>query len=313
MISEIIEKGSGFELTPRVSVIMPVFGRTDFLCQSLDSVFQQTFSDFELILVDDNEPDSDFRKKTTELVNQQRSLGREIIYIQHDSNRNGAAARNTGLKKALGQYISFLDSDDIYLPTRLEAAVAAMDGAGPAIGGVYTGVEFRRGGEPYDAFGDAQPGNFLIETLACRFKLGTGSNLFIRKSVADELGGFDESFWRHQDYEFMVRFFCKYDLAAISSILVVKNNENFNLPKFSRSLEIKEQYLEKYRYLINKLSEPDRFYVMNKNYIWLGEMALREGKRLESKKMYSVANRYGGTPWYDSLRRLAFWLLSWSK
>jgi len=64
---------------------------------------------------------------------------------------------------------------------------------------------------------------------------GTGSNIFIRKSVVDELKGFDEAFLRHQDYEFLVRVFEKYTLEAIPEILVIKNNENLNLPDVNKN------------------------------------------------------------------------------
>jgi glycosyltransferase involved in cell wall biosynthesis len=299
--------------TPKVSVIIPTYGRTDFLSQAIDSAYEQTFTDFEILVVDDNDQDSLSRKKTKEIVDRHRAIGREMIYIQHERNRNGAVARNTGFRESSGKYISFLDADDMYYPTRLEEAVAIMDSADGNVGGVYTGVEFRRRGKTYAAFKEVRPGNFLVETLACQFKLGTGSNLFLRRSVVEELGGFDEAFWRHQDYEFMVRFFESYQLAATSAILVVKNNENFNLPEFSISLKIKEQFLRKYRSVIEALPKADQDYIIRSNYVWLGEMALREKRRCESGKMYRIADQCGGSGLREQFRRAVFWLASWLK
>lgn len=296
---------------PKVSVIIPTYGRTDFLSQAIDSVFEQTFTDFELLIVDDNDPYSDLRKETKGIVDRHRARGREIIYLQHDRNRNGAAARNTGFRRSSGEYISFLDADDMYYPRRLEETVAIMDCAERRIGGVYTGVEFRRRGKTFGAFEEVPSGNFLIETLACKFKLGTGSNLFVRRSVVEELGGFDETFWRHQDYEFMVRFFEKYELASTNAILVVKNNQNFNLPGFSKSLEIKEQFLRKYQSVIEALPRADQDFIIQSNYVWLGEMALKEGRRGESGEMYQIAKERGGTGLHEQLRRAVLWLASW--
>lgn len=291
---------------------MPVFGQTMFLMDSIDSVFQQSYTDFELIIVDDNDPTSTFRTETTEIIRQQQELGRRIKYICHDRNRNGATARNTGFKEASGDYISFLDSDDFYLPLRIEQAVDLLESTGKEIGGFYSGVEFRRSGKMYNTFEDACQGNFIAETLACRFQLGTGSNLFLKRTAFEAVGGFDETFWRHQDYEFLVRFFEHFDLAATKEVLVVKNNENYNLPNYSKSLEIKKQYLWKYRTLIETLPREEQNYIARSNYVWLGEMALREGLRGESRRMYKKANEHGTTDPKQRLRRLAFWLKSWA-
>ncbi len=295
---------------PKVSIVIPTFGRTDYLSQAIDSVYQQTYTNLELIIVDDNNPDSEFRLATEKVVARKRAEGRELIYLQHDKNRNGSTARNTGIKHASGEFIGFLDADDMYLPSRIERLRAIMHDAPADVGGVYTGVEFRREDKTYGYFADASPGKFLVETLACRFRLGTGSNLFLRRSAIDSLGGFDEAFWRHQDYEFMVRFFEKYFLAATSEVLVIKNNENFNLPKFSNLLTIKEQYLNKYRFIIERLPKSEMDYILYNNYKSLGELALKEGLRHESRAMYSMACQHGALGGRDKLRRVAMWLAS---
>lgn len=298
---------------PKVSIIIPTYGRIDYLSQAIDSVYQQTYSNLELIIVDDNNPESEFRLATEKIVARKRAEGRELIYLQHDQNRNGSTARNTGFKHSSGEFVGFLDADDMYLPSRIERLEAIMQNAPDNVGGVYTGVELRRKGKTYGYFANACPGNFLVETLACRFRLGTGSNLFLRRSAIESLGGFDEAFWRHQDYEFMVRFFEKYVLAATSEVLVIKNNENFNLPKFSNLLTIKEQYLKKYQYIIQKLPKSEMDYILHSNYKSLGELALKEGLRRESRAMYAMARRYGSLGGRDLLRRVAMWYASWLK
>lgn len=298
---------------PTVSVIMPAFGRTDYLSEAIDSVFRQTYSDFEFILVDDNDPNSEFRKQTSDIVCKHQECGRPIIYIQHPNNRNGASARNTGFHHSRGRYISFLDSDDFYAQRRLEAAVSALDGTSENVGGVYTGVEFRRGSKMYRTHIDVAPGNFLVETLACRFQIGTGSNLFIKREVFEEVSGFDESFQRHQDFEFLVRVFDRYELAAIPEVLVIKNNDQFNRPPFARSLEIKKQYLDKFRSVIDPLPAEDRQEIMSKNFVELGEHALREGLRADSSEMYRKAAENKPLDRRSVFRRSVFWLLSWRK
>lgn len=298
---------------PKVSIIIPTYGRIDHLAQAISSVFRQTYANLELIVVDDNNPNSEFRLATEDVVARKRAEGRELVYLQHDRNRNGSAARNTGLKHSSGELIGFLDADDLYLPNRVERLQTIMQNAPEEVGGVYTGVEFRREEKTFGYFADAIPGNFLVETLACRFRLGTGSNLFLRRSAIETLGGFDEAFWRHQDYEFMVRFFEKYVLAATPEILVIKNNENYNLPEFSKLIAIKEQYLRKYEYLIENLPKAQKDYVLRNNYMSLGELALKEGLRRDSKAMYALARRHGALGGLNMLRRMTMWLVSWLK
>ena len=300
-------------MKPKVSVIIPTFGRTDFLSDAIDSVFSQTFRDFELIIVDDNDPGSEWRKETEMTIGRYQANGRELIYVQHEKNKNGAAARNTGFKVSSGEYISFLDSDDIYCNKRLAVAVAVMEGADEDVGGVYTGVKFRRNKRTYNVYRDTRPGNFLKETLACRFMIGTGSNLFIRRQVLEELGGFDESFQRHQDYEFLVRFFQRYRMAASSDVLVIKNNGNFNQPPISRHREINRQFLKKYRSLIEVMPKADQDYIFRSNFVALGELALREGLRRESNELYAQASRRGRVGRRTHLRRIVFWTMSWFK
>lgn len=300
-------------MNPKVSVIIPAYGRTDFLSDAIESVFSQTLDDYELVIVDDNDPSSDYRAETTKIIERHRVVGREIIYIKHDCNRNGAAARNTGIRNSSGEFISFLDSDDCYFPTRLEQAVTTLEREPEHVGGVYTGVEFRRRGKVFNAYQNMPAGNFLAETLACKFKLGTGSNLFLRRKVVERLEGFDESFWRHQDYEFMVRFFETYDITSIGSKLVIKNNENFNLPNFRKLLQIKIQYLQKYKKHIEALPKHERSFVLCSNYISLGELALMEGLRCESSEMYAIARQHGDLGLKNRIRRTILWLQSFLK
>lgn len=274
-----------------VSVIIPTYGNPIFLSKTIESVILQSFKNWELIIVDDNNPDTEARHKTEQLVEQYISQDNRIKYIKHKCNRNGSVARNTGFAASKGKYISFLDSDDEYMPTRLEMCVAAMNEASEHIAGVYTGCVFKRGGKTVGIRKKVKSGKFLVETLACNFKFSTGSNLFVRHSVYEELNGFDENFLRHQDYEFLVRVFEKYELLAIQEPLVVKNDEHFNMPSIWKTIEIKKQYLSKFEEDINNLTVEERRYINHSHYIDVAEMALRKKEKAISKEFYQKAGR----------------------
>lgn len=269
-----------------VSVIIPTYGTPDLLESAIKSVLEQTFQDFELIIVDDNNPNTVERKMTEDLVRDYVACDQRINYICHERNKNGAAARNTGINAASGQYISFLDSDDEYLPSRLEKCVNALENNNdPNCKGVYTGCEFRRKGKKYFEFIDVKDGRFLKDTLSGNFNFCTGSNIFVHRNVLMELNGFDETFLRHQDYEFLVRFFEKYSLIAIKEVLVIKNNDNKNLPSPDHMSKIKKQYLEKYEYIITSMKSEEQKNIYKTQNVLLGEAYLNE-------KLFSIASEY---------------------
>ena len=293
---------------PSISVILPTYGKPLFLSQAVESVQRQTCSDWELFVVDDNDPDTAARRETEALMARFAGDGR-IQYLRHPRNLNGAVARNTGLAQASGEFAAFLDSDDEYLPQRFARCLEAMARAEESVAGVYTGCEFRRGGKTYHVETGVKPGNFLRETLACTFMFCTGSNLFIRKRVADELHGFDGAFLRHQDYEFLARLFRRNALTAIPEVLVIKNNENFNVPNVDKMIAIKRQYLDKFAEDIAALPKAEQNLIFHSQWLAVAEAAQRGGDAATAREYYKKAAEFGGLTGKERLRRLAFQLL----
>lgn len=106
--------------TPKVSVIVPAYNVAPYIGETLDSVFAQTFDSHEVIVINDGSPD------TYELERVLQPYQDRIVYLQQE-NRGAAAARNTGLRAARGQYIAFLDGDDFWLPNYLAAQIAFLE------------------------------------------------------------------------------------------------------------------------------------------------------------------------------------------
>lgn len=170
---------------------------------------------------------------------------KRITYIQHEKNKNGSAARNTGIKVAKGKYISFLDDDDIYRPDRLEKMCSRMDALGDSWGACYTGyIKHQSSGqEQYSA--EKVEGDVFVQALMRSFYIGTGSNLFFRRAVIDDIGLFDETFKRNQDLEYIVRVLKKYKIAYVDEFLVEKFHDirTVNL-SFAQSVE-REKCIQK--------------------------------------------------------------------
>jgi glycosyltransferase involved in cell wall biosynthesis len=112
-------------MNPKVSVIIPTYKRSDFLPRAIDSILNQTYKNIEIIVVDDNNPDSYFREKTEKMISKYIHKNK-IIYQKNESNLGGALARNQGIDNASGFFVTFLDDDDVYEEQKVEFQVKYM-------------------------------------------------------------------------------------------------------------------------------------------------------------------------------------------
>src|SRR5688572_29661754 len=180
---------------PRVSIIIPSFNCAEFLPRAVASVYAQTYSDYEVIVVDDGSTDG-----TRELVGQWEG---KIRYF-YQSNRGVSAARNLAVSKASGQFLAYLDADDVYYPNRLEAQVAFLD-AHPDCGLVHSDVSIVDESDRViiRSFNRETPrlppkGNCLIDLLQ-RGHIQMAS-VMERRICFDRAGGFEERLSNSEDY-----------------------------------------------------------------------------------------------------------------
>lgn len=244
-----------------VSVIIITFKRAQFITRAINSVLNQTYQDFELIIVDDNNPNTIYRKQLEDIMKQYKDNDK-IKYIQHECNKNGSAARNTGIKEARGEYIAFLDDDDYYMPDRLEILVNSLS-KNKEYNAAYSSVIVTKNKKIIGLTEANKSGNMGKELLLNSFAIGTGSNLFLRTNTVRDLNGFDVTFKRHQDIEFMIRFFRSNKLLAISNPLVVKvQDDRKNEPNVKDYLEIKKHFINTFKEDIENLDREDieKFY-----------------------------------------------------
>lgn len=112
-------------VSEKISVVIPTYKRSDYLCKAIDSVLAQTYPNFEIIVVDDNGDDSPYRETTKETM-QKYAEDPRVRYLPQPENKGGAVARNVGIGAAEGEFITFLDDDDEYLPEKLAVQIAEM-------------------------------------------------------------------------------------------------------------------------------------------------------------------------------------------
>lgn len=183
----------------KVSVIIPTYKRATMLPRAIDSVLGQTYRNVQVVVVDDNDPDTEDRASTSGLM-EQYNTDKRVKYIKHEHNKNGSVARNTGIENSDGEILAFLDDDDYFLPDKLEKQVAYLIDH-PEHHAVYCGWE--RNGDivcPHDE------GNLAYNILSGEHIIYTNV-IMMWKTDALACGGWDETFMRHQEAAFLLRYF----------------------------------------------------------------------------------------------------------
>lgn len=247
-----------------VSVIIPTYKRAEFIQRAIDSVLNQTYKDVEVIIVDDNNPDSEDRVKLEKIMSRYAEDDR-VKYLKHPKNKNGAAARNTGIKACNGKYITFLDDDDFFLRNRIEELVYLLDNDS-SYDGAYTSVVTISNKAITDVSFANKEGNLMYDVLIQNSFFKTGSNMFFRATAIKEIGDFDERFLRHQDLEYMVRFFKNFRIKALQSFSVVKDNSSrINFPNVDKALSMRELFLNTFKHEISSFDNPNEIYQKNYN------------------------------------------------
>lgn len=234
---------------PLVSVIIPTYKRSKSLNRAIDSVLSQTYPNIEIIVVDDNGKGSKYQMETEKSLEKYIKTDK-IKYITHDVNRNGSAARNTGFKHSRGEYINFLDDDDVFLPKKIERQVDKLSASDYSIGATYCNTRsisnriISKKNKIIESNFSSE-GNLLVEYLCQEVTFNTSTILFKRK-VIEILKGFDESFIRHQDYELMTRFFQQFYISCTGTeILLVYDLsvDRGNNPCIEKFIEIEEKFI----------------------------------------------------------------------
>jgi len=201
---------SNKKANPRVSVIIPTYNRAQLVNRAMQSVLNQTYEDFELIVVDDCSTDN-----TPEVVS---NIGdKRIKYVRHTTNKGASASRNTGIRAARGELIGFLDSDDEWLPEKLQKQVNRFDSASVNVGLVYGGyvvVDDDTNTVVKEVYPDKR-GYVFKDVLKMAGPTNPLTPL-VRKECFDKVGFFDEDMRFGEDWEMWVRISQHYEFDFVS-------------------------------------------------------------------------------------------------
>ncbi|SPF40178.1 Glycosyl transferase family 2 [Candidatus Sulfotelmatobacter kueseliae] len=188
---------------PLVSVIIPTYNRAEVICETIENIFQQTYPNLELIVVDDGSTDD-----TPSVL---RSYGNRIRWAAQE-NAGPSAARNRGISMAKGEVIAFQDSDDAWHPTKIERQVSLLQRGGESVVCCLCNCNVERDGRVVHSFETApiyppiEEGMWLnvTEVLATRCVLFNQA-VAVRRKALVRVGGFDESFRLMEDMELALR------------------------------------------------------------------------------------------------------------
>lgn len=198
---------------PTVSVIIPTYNRAQLVTRAIHSVLKQSFADFEVLVVDDASTDDTL--ETVAAIADPR-----IRYLRQPVNQDVSAARNRGLRAARGEFIAFLDSDDEWLPGKLEAQVARFRDAPDSVGLVYSGSITRYDDGKENVFQPEHRGDVFREILLKNITDTGSASVMVRRNVLRVVGFFDERIPAMEDYDYWIRAARFYDFDFVDEPLV---------------------------------------------------------------------------------------------
>ena len=194
---------------PLVSVVIPTYNRPDYVSRAIDSVLEQTYPSFEIIVIDD--------ASETDLTPLKENYP-QVTFLKNEQNRGACYSRNRGLQEAKGTYINFLDDDDELFPEKIELQVQKFqESQNPKVGMITAHALDIRSGEKVLRKNNVT-GNIYRKILYSYLLSGTETMLF-RTSAIKEIGGFDENLESNHEYDVLIRFCEKYEVDYVDKIL----------------------------------------------------------------------------------------------
>lgn len=241
---------------PRVSVIIPTYNHARYVGEAIESVLSQSYQDFEIVVVNDGSKDN-----TVEVI---KPYANRIRYFEQE-NKGSAAARNFGISQARGELLAFLDSDDAWLPLKLERQIAELDhdlklgfvSSGTyvidEVGSVIT--EWRKSNKAKETLKSLKENNFIFNLT-----------VLVKKKCFEDVGGFDAGLIVSQDYDLWLRLALRYRFKYIDELLAKYRLHTANV---SKNVDAKFRDYQK---------------MFRKAEIW-GDVG-RTGKRIRLAKMF---------------------------
>jgi glycosyltransferase involved in cell wall biosynthesis len=257
-----------------VSVIIPTRNRLAYLQSAITSVLNQTFRDFEILVIDDSsEPAA--RDAVTSFADQR------IKYIRHENNKGVAASRNTGLLNSTSNYIGFLDDDDEWVPEKLAKQCELLKKSPSAVGAVYTGA-VAVGSTSRNILFEVHPRarGHIFDDVLTRNSLTPTSTILLRRECVEKVGFFDETLKYGEDCDMWLRisrdFHFDYIDEPLVRISVHDNHQQLsgNYDNYEAVLRSIQKQLVKYaaEFAANRKAHSLRYLALGELYCGVGDI-----------------------------------------
>jgi glycosyltransferase involved in cell wall biosynthesis len=207
-----MEKMNKKEIKSQVSVIIPTYNRGWIIKEAIDSVLAQDYTEFELIVVDDGSTDH-----TSDVLDSYRN----VIKVFSQKNKGVSAARNRGIAETSGQFIAFLDSDDLWLSQKLSVQVEFFNQTPDALICQTEEVWIRNGLRVNPKKRHKKPSGMIFKP-SLELCLVSPSAVMIQRSLFDRVGKFDETLPACEDYDLWLRISCGFPIHLIDTPLIIK-------------------------------------------------------------------------------------------
>jgi glycosyltransferase involved in cell wall biosynthesis len=270
---------------PLVTVIIPTYNRGWILKEAIDSVLSQDFEDFELIVVDDGSTDN-----TIDILD---GYANDIIVLRQ-GNRGVSAARNAGIAYASGQFIAFLDSDDLWLPGKLSRQVDFFK-SNPNALICQTEELWIRSGKRVNPKHRHKKFSGMIFKHSLPLCIVSPSAVMLKKSLLGKTGVFDESFPACEDYDLWLRISCKYPVFLIDTPLIIKRGGHEDqLSKTPKLDKYRIQALKKIieSSLLSQGQHIDAVKILKEKCEIYAQGCLKRGRNDESRYYFDLAQKY---------------------
>ena len=270
---------------PLVTVIIPTYNRGWIIQQAIDSVLDQDFNDYELIVVDDGSEDN-----TLEIL---KAYGKAITVL-HQPNKGVSAARNRGIDAAAGRLIAFLDSDDLWLPKKLSTQVKFFENNADALINQTQEIWIRNGRRANPKKRHHKFSGMIFER-SLELCLVSPSAVMVARALFDSVGVFDEQLPACEDYDLWLRVSCRYPVHLTDSPLVIKRGghddqlskaaglDKYRIQSLVKIIESDLLLPQQYQAAVNTLREKCQIYAGG---------CRRRGRKQEAEYFDELAAKY---------------------
>ena len=264
-----------------VSVIVPVYNREEYVGATIESILSQTYPSIEIVLVNDGSKDNSLN-----ILRDYESKYPEKIVVIDQVNQGQVASRNNAIRKAKGEFIAFLDSDDLWKPEKLELQIPLFS---ENVGLVYSAIDNidETGNIVNTEICDDSITGFILPQLLVRNRMTGGTVVLTRKSL-DEVGLFDEKFNAAENWDLWIRVCKKYEARLVNKPLVQYRVHPGNMSKDRLlMLQAKEDIVNKHCSTEPESSEMEKYF----NYA-KADLAYWKGVYFFNKHQYATARQF---------------------